>query len=101
MPRGLDKVGKEMWELVCKERGEYLSKSDAAALSALCELWSLRAKVLTKANRYPHDKDARCALVAYHTAAERLLAKFGLTPADRAHIGEIPDRKSSVRRRQA
>jgi phage terminase small subunit len=89
MPGGLDDVGRELWEHVVSQQKNYLSESDATALAALCQLWSLRSRTLAMANRRPVDKDIRCSFLGYHNAAEKLLAKFGMTPSDRAKLGEV------------
>ena len=89
MPSGLDAIGEELWETICSQQKNYLSESDGTALAALCELWSLRAKTLKLVERDPADKDARCSFIAYHQTAEKLLAKFGMTPSDRARLGEV------------
>lgn len=89
MPDSLDDVGRELWETICRQQKNYLSESDGTALLALCEIWSLRAKTLAMAQRHPTDKEIRCAFVAYHSSAEKLLAKFGMSPADRARLGEV------------
>lgn len=88
-PADLDDVGSALWDVVCSQQKSYLSESDATALAALCQLWSLRARTLAMANRRPEDKDIRCSFLGYHNAAEKLLAKFGLTPSDRARLGEV------------
>lgn len=88
-PGLLDEVGDELWETICTQQKNYLSTSDATALFALCQLWSLRAETLRMLDDDPTERYARAAFIAYHNAAEKLMAKFGLTPSDRARLGEV------------
>ena len=88
-PASLDAVATSLWEFVCTERKDWLSTSDGPALAALCEAWSLRAKALDILQADPTEKGTRIAFATYHTIAEKLLAKFGMTPTDRARMGEI------------
>ena len=89
MPTGLDKVGREMWEFVCRERKNWLATSDARSLEDLCNLWSLRAKAKKLADAKPADKDARCSFLGYQAAAAKLMGHFGLDPDTRGKLGEI------------
>jgi phage terminase small subunit len=88
LPTGLDDTSREMWDFVTTERLTWLARSDGPALQALCELWALRKRVAGMLNDDPSDKIARTAYIAYHAEWSKLAARFGLTPADRARLGE-------------
>lgn len=89
MPRGLDSNAKALWRLVVAERGDWLSQSDGPALTALCETWGLRCRALKALADDATDKDARISYCNYQATFERLGAKFGMTPSDRAAMGEV------------
>ncbi|MCC6492153.1 MAG: hypothetical protein IT424_03935 [Pirellulales bacterium] len=88
MPADLDDVATGVWELVCRTRANWLAISDGLALRHLCELWSLRAATYKRLKRNPADKAARVAFQQYGAEFGKLAGKFGLTPADRARLGE-------------
>jgi P27 family predicted phage terminase small subunit len=88
-PKTLKGTASQLWDTVCQQQKNYLSESDGTALFALCELWALRERAGKVLEKYPTDKDARIAFTNYHDRAEKLLAKFGMTPSDRARLGEV------------
>lgn len=87
-PEGLDAHALELWTLVATTRAAWLSESDAPALKALCECWSLRQRAYAALEADATEQTARTAFVAYQQSFERLAARFGLTPSDRARLGE-------------
>ena len=91
-PKHLDTAGRNLWEFVSRHQHDYLAGSDRIGLQMLCEVWGLRAKALAALGVDLMDKPTRTAFTQYDSLALKLLAKFGLTPADRARLGEIrPD----------
>ncbi|MAT71351.1 MAG: hypothetical protein CMJ58_17715 [Planctomycetaceae bacterium] len=87
-PDDLDADALELWTLVATTRTAWLSESDAPALKSLCECWSLRQRAYAALADDATDKLARCAFTAYQQCFDRLAARFGLTPSDRARLGE-------------
>jgi phage terminase small subunit len=87
-PKGLDPTARAMWRHVVATRGDWLAESDGPALQSLCENWSLRAKALKALASDPTDKITRASYIAYHQECKRLFACFGMTPTDRAKLGE-------------
>lgn len=77
-----------MWDRVASTRAVWLASSDAEALRALCDLWQLRMQVLPELLESPADKNLRIAFNNYTRQFLTLAAKFGLTPSDRARLGE-------------
>lgn len=88
MPRGLDPTARAMWREVIATRSDWLAESDRAALQSLCETWSLRCKAKRAVAKDPIDKLARTAFVSYQQECVRLFSKFGMSPTDRARLGE-------------
>lgn len=88
MPRGMKGAAKNLWELVIVERRDWLAVSDGPALQTFCELWELRCRTLKKLDRDPTDKDVRCSFTSYQQEWSKMAARFGMTPADRAKLGE-------------
>jgi phage terminase small subunit len=92
MPVDLDPIAKGVWELICKTRANWLAISDGLALRHLCELWSLRMRAFAVLKDDPTDKLARTAFYQYGGEFTKFCGRFGLTPADRAKLGDIdPD----------
>jgi phage terminase small subunit len=94
-PTTLDDVGNELWDTITAEheaRGT-VGAVDTAALTSLCECWSLYRKALEVAKADPCDKDARCSTLAYLAIVDKLGSKFGWTASDRAglKIGGAPE----------
>lgn len=89
MPADLDDVAKGVWELVCKTRANWLAISDGLALRHLSELWSLRTAAMAILRQDPTDRAARLAFKEYGGEFSKLCGKFGLTPQDRARLGEV------------
>lgn len=77
-----------LWDEVTRTRAAWLCGSDAASLSTLCDAFHFmqtsRVALLTD----PSDKNSRCAWSAYAAVFASLGARFGLTPSDRARLGE-------------
>jgi phage terminase small subunit len=89
MPADLDPIAKGCWELICKTRANWMAISDGLALRHLCELWALRAATFKVLKKNPTDKLARTAFNQYGVEFSKMAARFGLTPQDRARLGEI------------
>lgn len=88
MPQGMDNTARAMWRSVVSTRGDWLAESDASALRSLCEAWALRCKCQKLVQADPTDKLKRTAFVQYHQECLKLFARFGMTPTDRARLGE-------------
>ncbi len=87
-PDDLDAAGVELWDTIITEhetRG-ILGEIDTAALHMLCEHWSLWMLAKAQARTSPTDKEIRCAVTGYAAVVQKLLAKFGGTPLDRASM---------------
>lgn len=87
-PRDLDPAGRALWDRIIKEhkgRG-ILGAIDTTELVMLCRTYSLWSSAMAVAKDMPLDKEARCAVVAYGNLVDKLLAKFGGSPADRANL---------------
>ena len=87
-PKGLDKDASWFWDMVCCDRSEWVSKSDAAALRVVCELWSHLRRLQ---NNLTEDPAHYKSLIGYqmvcklwHTQA----SKFGLDPLSRERLGD-------------
>ena len=91
MPKDLDPVAQGVWELVCRTRANWLAISDGLALRHLSELWSLRAATMAILRDTPTDRAARVAFQQYGAEFSKLAGKFGLTPQDRARLGDKTD----------
>lgn len=90
-PEGMSVEAEQMWDRVADIRRAWLCSSDAEALQAMCECWGLRCRVLEALHNDPTDKNTRVAFKDYQTMFVQLASRFGLTPADRARLGEGAD----------
>lgn len=90
-PDGMGEMAAALWDRITVIRRAWLCSSDAECLQALCECWELRCRSLVLLNTDPADKNARIAFKDYQTLFNQLAARFGLTPADRARLGEGSD----------
>ena len=90
-PDDLDPVASAHWDFMVRTRTAWLAASDADTLRRLCELWSLSEASRKQAMETPLVKDVRCAFTSYHAEWSKLAARFGMTPADRARLGEGAD----------
>lgn len=77
-----------LWEEIYRTRGPWLCGSDAASLRTLCMAFHFMRATETALLVDPTDKLARCAWSGYQAAFSQLGARFGLTPSDRARLGE-------------
>ena len=90
-----------LWDEVCRTRGPWLCGSDAASLQMLCMTYELMRRCEAKLREDATDKDARCSWGAYAAMFTSMGAKFGLTPSDRARLGEDkPERDSDDEMRE-
>lgn len=64
----------------------WMGELDTAELMTLCDTWELLRAATVAAKRDPLDPHKRTAFVQYKAEFDRLGARFGLTPADRAKI---------------
>ena len=87
-PDDLDPAASWLWDEITRTRSPWLCSSDAAALRTLCDAWGLMQAVKPKLIEDPTDKNARCAWSAYQSVFKSLAACFGITPSDRARLGE-------------
>lgn len=90
-PDDLDEIAADHWDMICQKRAAWLAGTDAPALETLCWLWSawrrLRALWMADLN----DKNTRCNALAAEAEWSKLAARFGLSPSDRARLGEGAD----------
>lgn len=84
-------IASRMWDHVAEVRRAWLCSSDAESLQSLCEVWELRCRALVLVNEDPAEKNNRIAFKDYQTLFNQLAARFGLTPSDRARLGEGSD----------
>lgn len=85
-PQGLCPAGRKLWDDVTRLARVYLREIDTAALRQMCEVWGLYRQAYTAAKKDPIDKDIRIAVLGYSSEFQRLAARFGLNPCDRAKI---------------
>lgn len=87
-PRCLSGEARKFWTLVVPEltQNGTVKRLDTAAVQAACETWALYRAAYQEAIADPLDKAARCAVVSYLALWERLAAKLGLSPVDRARL---------------
>lgn len=90
-PDGMGEIAGALWDRITVIRRAWLCSSDAESLQALCECWELRCRSLVTLTTDPTDKNNRIAFKDYQTLFNQLAARFGLTPADRARLGEGSD----------
>lgn len=89
MPNDLPAEAVELWRLVAETRRQWLAPSDGPALRLLCETWALLRRTSAKLTDDPADKLNRCAHTNYAAQFLQLATRFGLTPSDRAKLGEV------------
>lgn len=88
MPEGLSDVAAGMWRFVIAFRGDWVAESDGPALKSLCETWDFRCTCVMALASDPTLKEARCSFIQYQADCMKLFARFGMTPTDRARLGE-------------
>lgn len=96
-PKGMSYQEKWLWDLVV---ASWMGEVDSAQLRQLCTLWDLLHSSLKAAKADPIDKDARLAVSQYAAAFDRLAAKFGLNPADRARLNVEPEQEKDEEQRK-
>lgn len=87
-PDDLPEHASWLWDEVTRTRAAWLCGSDAASLRALCDAYEFMRKCQAVLAKDATDKNARCAWSAYAAVFNSLGARFGLTPSDRARLGE-------------
>lgn len=87
-PRSLAGDARKFWNAVVPElvANGTVKRLDTATVQAACETWALYRAAYEEAVADPLDKLARCAVASYLTLWERLSAKLGLSPTDRARL---------------
>ena len=96
-PRGMTKAAAKCWDHIIETRSDWIADSDGLALQHMCEVWSLRQDAVKRLKADPHNKDARCALRDWSQIFMSVAGRFGLTPSDRAKLGEeIADGKDNA-----
>lgn len=88
MPVDLSEAAAAIWRFVIAERGDWIAVSDGPALRSLCETWDLRCQCQRALVNDATDKDTRCSFIQYQADCMKLFARFGMTPTDRARLGE-------------
>jgi phage terminase small subunit len=87
-PDDLPEHASWLWDEVTTKRAAWLCGSDAATLRTLCEAFHLMRVTFGYLLTDPGEKNMRCAWVAYAGLFNSIGARFGLTPSDRARLGE-------------
>ena len=87
-PEGLGEAGGWLWDEVTRTRGDWLCSSDAAALESLCICWHYAQQCRTILDGDATEKNARVSYTSYMQLFNQLAQRFGITPADRARLGE-------------
>lgn len=87
-PDGLDDYGRECWDKFVTPvvSARVAEAFDTIGVAEACRLYSFYRRSCDAAALDPVDKNARCAVVGYWSAFERVAAKYGLTPADRIRL---------------
>lgn len=88
IPDDLPEHAEWLWREVTRLRGPWLCGSDAASLRTLSMAFHFMKRCEAKLLEDATDKDARCSWGAYAATFLSLGAKFGLSPSDRAKLGE-------------
>jgi phage terminase small subunit len=93
-PRRPARMSKEagwLWNLVVQN---WMGELDTAELMTLCDTWELLRAATRKAKRDPCNPELRNSFVRYKGEFDKLAARFGMTPADRAKI-RIPSEEKA------
>lgn len=101
-PDDLDERAAEMWDRVIETRPGTIWPSDGPLLKVFCVWWSLWEKAATVAGKDPATQ-AFTALGIATDKVEKLAARFGLSPKDRAAlpVADEGPRKAKVESRPA
>ncbi len=87
-PDGLGDHGSAFWDMIVRNRTPWLAESDGELLESLCVAWQYMKQCRLVLDKDATNKDARCSYTAYQAIVNQLAARFGLTPSDRARLGE-------------
>tara|TARA_Y100001973_G_C5209218_1_gene344257 strand:+ start:71 stop:496 length:426 start_codon:yes stop_codon:yes gene_type:complete len=87
-PPNLKGLGAEIWDYVVETRSNWIAPSDRLTLEHLCDLWVLRTEALERYQCDPESREARTAFRDWSTMFVQVASRFGLTPSDRARLGE-------------
>lgn len=87
-PDDLPEHASWLWDEVTRRRSAWLCGSDAAALEVLCFAFHHLRTCQAELTKEPTDKPTRLAYSTFAAEFKSLGARFGLTPADRARLGE-------------
>jgi phage terminase small subunit len=96
-PAGLDRDASALWDQTVPQLIEkgIVFQIDTAALTAMCELWSLYRKSLRSAKKKPLDKIIRSAVLGYWQAFNVAAGRCGLTPGERAKLPSTDGRQGN------
>jgi len=81
---------RQLWDFVLEASPVELGAGDGAVLEAACRTWGLYVACQERLAEDPTDKDARIASHQYLTLVDKILAKYGMTPADRVKLPYEP-----------
>ncbi len=87
-PDDLPEHASWLWDEVTTKRAAWLCGSDAASLRTLCMAFHFMRSAESLLLVDSTEKNARCAWTAYAATFASFGARFGLTPSDRARLGE-------------
>lgn len=89
VPRGLSDSAKRLAKEIVQS---WMGEVDSAQLQVLLETWDLLRGAHQMLKADPTDASARVAYLGYAAHFDRVAAKFGMTPSDRAKIRLPVDR---------
>lgn len=94
-PDGLKESGSALWDRVLETRRGGVRQSDGPALELLCHWWGVFHETRAELDGCNAGvKNAVVTRLAIATdKAVNLLAKFGMTPTDRAKVADVPAEK--------
>ena len=87
-PAHLEGLAADVWDYVVATRCNWLAPSDQLALEHLCDLWVLRTEALARHRADTDNREARTAFRDWSTMFVQVASRFGMTPSDRARLGE-------------
>lgn len=87
-PAHMEGLAATVWDYVVATRSNWLAPSDRMALEHLCDLWVLRTEALTRYRADANSREARTAFRDWSAMFVQVASRFGLTPSDRARLGE-------------
>jgi phage terminase small subunit len=87
-PSDIGTDGAALWDdiIAMHAARKTLGRVDSSSLAQLCRTWDVCQAAFAIVKTNPTDKDSRCSYLGYLAACDKLGAKFGWTPGDRANL---------------